>query len=85
MSDPNLTAEIIAIVRQAGRIPNQVMVTSESRMVEDLSIDSLDLVNVVLQIQDQFDIAVDDEDMPNLRRVTDLVAYVAARRGAAAA
>jgi len=85
MSDSTLTAEMTSIVRQAGRIQSQVVITSESRLVEDLGIDSLDLVNVVLKIQDHFDVAIDDEDMPNLRRVTDLTAYVAARRGSAAA
>lgn len=85
MNDSNLLAEISSLVRQAGRIPNQLIVTAESRMVEDLNIDSLDLVNVVLKIQDHFDVAIDDEDMPNLRCVSDLVTYVAARRGSAAA
>jgi acyl carrier protein len=85
MNDPTLLAEISSIVRQAGRIPNPVIITAESRMVEDLNIDSLDLVNVVLKIQDHFDVAIDDEDMPNLRRVSDLVTYVAARHGSAAA
>jgi acyl carrier protein len=85
MTDPTLMAEISSIVRHAGRIQNQVAITAESRLVEDLAIDSLDLVNVVLKIQDHFDVAIDDEDMPNLRRVTDLAAYVAERRGSAAA
>jgi acyl carrier protein len=85
MTDATLMAEITSIVRHAGRIQNQVVVTAESRLVEDLAIDSLDLVNVVLKIQDHFDVAIDDEDMPNLRRVADLAAYVAERRGSAAA
>ena len=49
------------------------------------NVTTLDLVNVVLKIQDHFDVAIDDEDMPNLRRVSDLVTYVAARHGSAAA
>lgn len=85
MNDSNLLAEITSIVRQAGRIPNQLVVTAESRMVEDLNIDSLDLVNVVLKVQDHFDVVIDDEDMPNLRRVADLATFVAERRGSAAA
>lgn len=85
MNDSTLNTEILSIVRQAGRVQSQVIVTAESRLVEDLAIDSLDLVNVVLRIQDQFDVAIDDEDMPNLQRVSDLTAYVAARQGSAAA
>lgn len=85
MNETTLIAKITSIVRQAGRVQDQVIITGESRLVEDLNIDSLDLVNVVLKIQDHFDVAIDDEDMPNLRRVTDLAAYVAARLGSAAA
>jgi acyl carrier protein len=85
MKDANLLTEITTIVRQAGRIQPDVAITAESRLVEDLAIDSLDLVSVVLKIQDQFDVAIDDEDVPNLRSVSDLTAYVAAHRGSAAA
>ena len=85
MNDATVLAEITGIVRQAGRIPPQVAINADSRLVDDLAIDSLDLVNVVLKIQDQFDVAIDDEDVPNLRSVSDLAAYVDARRGSAAA
>lgn len=84
-TDATLLAEVTKIVRQAGRIQPNVAITAESRLVDDLAIDSLDLVNVVLKIQDEFDVAIDDDDVPNLRSVSDLAAYVAAHRGSAAA
>ena len=85
MNDSTLLAEVTAIVRKAGRIQPQVLVTADSLLVDDLAIDSLDLVNVLLKIQDQFDVVIDDDDVPNLRRVSDLAAYVSERRGSAAA
>jgi len=85
MKDTNDLAEVTAIVRKAGRIAPQVLVTADSLLVDALAIDSLDLVNVLLKVQDQFDVVIDDDDVPNLRRVSDLVAYVGERRGSAAA
>ncbi|MBX6314996.1 MAG: acyl carrier protein, partial [Isosphaeraceae bacterium] len=58
---------------------------AESRLVEDLAIDSLDLVGVFLKIQDHFDVVIDDEDVPQLRRVADLAAYVSRHREGSAA
>jgi acyl carrier protein len=85
MTDSTLVTEVIEVVRGAAKIPAQILITAESRVVDDLAIDSLDLVGVFLAIQDHFDIAIDDEDVPNLQRIADLAEYVANRRGSLAA
>ncbi len=72
-------------MRFAAKLPATTIITADSRLVEDLAIDSLDLVGVLLEIQDHFDIAIDDDDVPNLRRVSDLASYVLSHRGSAAA
>jgi acyl carrier protein len=78
---PSLVEEVAAIVRKGAKVPAHVRIGAESRLVEDLGIDSLDLVGVILQIQDEFDIVIDEDAVPNLCRVADLVAYLADRRG----
>jgi acyl carrier protein len=85
MIDSTLLADVVAIVRRSGRVRPEVEIAPDSHLVDDLAIDSLDLVDVILKIQDQFDIAIDDEDVPNLRRVSDLATYVATHRGKAVA
>ncbi len=85
MIDTAALTQIIGIVRRAGKVQPSVTIAPESRLVEDLNIDSLDLVDIILKIQDQFDVVIDDDDVPNLRRVSDLAAYVSARRGKAVA
>jgi acyl carrier protein len=85
MIDPSLQAQLIATVRKAGRVPRDVPITAETCLVDDLRIDSLDLFAVLIAVQDRFDLEIDVEDMPDLNRVGDLAAYVAARRNAAAA
>ena len=85
MIDMTLVAEVAGIVRQAAKVPPHVFITGESLLVEDLAIDSLDLVGVMLAIQDHFDIVIDDDVVPSLRRIVDLADYVSRNRGLAAA
>ncbi len=81
MIDTTLLAEITETVRSAARVSPQVLITADSLLVEDLAIDSLDLVGVFVALQDRYDVTIDDDDVPNLRRVADLAEYIARRRG----
>jgi acyl carrier protein len=80
MTELPLVAEVVAIIRKSAKIPARVPITSGTRLVEDLAIDSLDLVGVILQLQDHFDVVIEEDTVPNLCRVADLAAYLAARR-----
>ena len=75
-----LVVEVAAIVRKSARIAPRVPIGPESRLIEDLAIDSLDLVSLILEFQDQFDVVIDDDAVPNLCRVADIVAYLTANR-----
>jgi acyl carrier protein len=83
--DPELVSEVAGLVRKAAKLRPEVAVTAESRLVDDLGIDSLDLVGVFLQVQDHFDVLIDEDDLPRLQRVADLAGYVARLRPHAAA
>lgn len=51
-------------------------VTGDSLLLEDLSADSLDLVEILLAIEEQYGVVVPDEDIPNFKTVMDIVSYV---------
>ena len=85
MTDSKLVGELVAAVRAAAKIPATVVITPESRLVEDLGIDSLDLVGVYLKIQDDLGVVIDEADVASLSRVIDLANYVAVHRSADAA
>jgi len=80
-----LTEQVSALVRKAAKIPVEVVIRPESRLVEDLAIDSLDLVSLILHFQDHFDVVFDEDTVPSLCRVADIVAYLDASREAARA
>jgi acyl carrier protein len=85
VTDSTLVPEIAELVRSVAKLAPETVIVGETRLVEDLGVDSLDLVGMFLEIQDQYDISVDEDDVPSLQRVGDLAAYVARRRRPAAA
>ncbi|HEU5117069.1 MAG TPA: acyl carrier protein [Isosphaeraceae bacterium] len=85
MSDASLTAQLAQVVRKVGKVPADRPIENSTRLVEDLGIDSLDLVAVFLQVQDEFDVVIEDDDVVALKTVADLAAYVHRTRGSAAA
>lgn len=48
----------------------------EARFTEDLGADSLDAVEIVMEVEARLGVTVPDEDMGNLETVGDLVRYV---------
>ena len=51
-------------------------ITMESKIIEDLNADSLDLADLVMSLEDEFDIEVPDEDVEKIKTVGDLVKYI---------
>ena len=49
-------------------------VTADAKIVEDLGADSLDVVEVLSQLEDEFGITIPDEDVENLVTVGDVAA-----------
>ncbi len=80
--DSKHEAEVAEIVRKAARIPSHVTIRADSHLVEDLKIDSLDMVAVILQLQDYFDVVIEDDAVPHLCRVADMASYLLERREA---
>jgi acyl carrier protein len=51
-------------------------VTLDSAFVNDLGADSLDRVELVMALEDEFDIEILDEDAEKFIKVSDVLAYV---------
>ncbi|MEG2295563.1 MAG: acyl carrier protein [Oscillospiraceae bacterium] len=51
-------------------------VTAESNIIEDLGADSLDLVDLVMSLEEEFDTEIPDEDIEKLKTVGDVVKYI---------
>ncbi len=51
-------------------------VTPEASFIDDLGADSLDIVELVMAIEEAFDIEIPDEDAEKIRTVKDAIEYV---------
>lgn len=56
-------------------------VTSEASFVEDLGADSLDIVELVMTMEEEFDLEIPDEDAEKIKCVKDVVSYVKTKAG----
>ncbi|MFP6899145.1 MAG: acyl carrier protein [Roseibacillus sp.] len=62
------------IVEQLGVNADQV--TREAKLIEDLGADSLDAVELVMAIEEEFGIEVPDEQAEKLQVVGDIIDYI---------
>ena len=51
-------------------------VTLDTNLMKDLSADSLDAVEIIMAIEEEFDIEIPDEEAEKFQLVSDLVKYV---------
>ena len=63
------------IIMEQLSISDPDMITMETTL-EDLGADSLDMVEVIMALEDEFDIQIRDEDLESLKCVSDLVEYI---------
>ncbi len=55
-------------------------ITPNTDIAEDLGADSLDVVDILMSIEDEFEIEVPDEEVSNIRTVGELVSYIKANK-----
>ena len=51
-------------------------ITLETSLIDDLDAESLDVVDLLMSIDDEFEVEVPDEEVENIKTVDDLVKYI---------
>ena len=51
-------------------------ITMDSSLEDDLEVDSLDIVDIVTALEDEFQIEIPQEDLKDMEKVSDLVSYI---------
>jgi acyl carrier protein len=67
--------KIIQVIAKALKI-QESKIKSDSKFVEDLGADSLDTVELVMILEEEFDFDIPEEDAEELITVGDVIAYV---------
>jgi len=52
-------------------------VVEEAKLIDDLGADSLDLVDLIMDLENEFDVKVDDSDIEKISTVGEVVDYIA--------
>ena len=54
-------------------------VTLEASIKDDLGADSLDVMDMILELEDEFSMEISDEEAEKINTVKDIVTYIASR------
>jgi len=74
MSVEKKVKEIVA--EQLGKGANEV--TNEASFIDDLGADSLDIVELVMAMEDEFGIEIPDEEAEKIKTVKNVIEYIKA-------
>lgn len=69
-----IQSKIVAIIAEKLQIESALVVGTAT--LQDLGADSLDIVEIVMQIEDRIGVAINDVDAEKLHTVDDVISYV---------
>lgn len=70
--------KVIKLVSDATKVEAS-KISAETNFVEDLNLDSLDIVELMMKMEDDFGIEIPEEDAEGLKTVKDVVSYLEAK------
>ena len=62
------------IAKQLSVKPEEIK--NDSNIAEELGADSLDLVEILMSLEDEFGISIPDEAIPQIKTINDVVAFI---------
>ena len=55
------------------------LITAETNIIDDLGADSLDVVELMMDVEEEYGINAEEEDLMGIKTVADVVAFIEAR------
>lgn len=71
----NIEEKVRAIICEQLSVPEEDVVTKAS-FIDDLGADSLDLVEMIMAMEEAFNISIADEDAEKIKTVQDAIDYI---------
>jgi acyl carrier protein len=75
MKPDEIEQKVIKIMCDQFNVPKE-SVSREKSIVNDLGADSLDSAELVMEIEDTFDVSIADKDVEKIKTVGDVIKYV---------
>ena len=79
MTAEEIEDKVFTIVSEQMAI-NKAEITRETSFVNDLNADSLDIVELVMEFEDNFDMSIPDEEAEKIRTIGQTVDYIVANQ-----
>ncbi|HAE92528.1 MAG TPA: acyl carrier protein [Tissierella sp.] len=68
--------KVVNIIAEQLGVDDVESITMETSMMKDLEADSLDAVEIMMALEDEFGVTIPDEDAENFKNIGDIVKYV---------
>jgi len=79
MSEQEVLDKVIQLISERFSV-DVLKITKDTTFQEDLGADSLDVVELVMELEDAFGIQISDEDAENIVQIKDLVKVIEERK-----
>ena len=80
MTEQEIFEKVKAVIADKLQVEPE-KVTLEARFIEDLGADSLDTVELIMGLEDEFGLEISDEEAEKIRTVKDAVEYIKDKLG----
>ncbi|KJF25992.1 acyl carrier protein [Clostridium aceticum] len=68
--------KVVNIIREQLGVEDSQAITKETSLMADLEADSLDAVEIIMAIEDEFGVEIADDEAEGFKNIGDIVAYV---------
>jgi len=75
-STSELFPVVVGLIHAVSAKSKHWEITPQTLLLEELALDSLDLVRVIMLIEDRYHVAIDLDEVPKMKRVNDLTAIL---------
>ena len=70
---------LVAVATVAGTDPGDLR--PETELVNDLNLDSLAMFELVIELEESYDLRISDEDIDRIRTIEDIIDYIVRQAG----
>jgi len=74
--NPQMVLEKVKAILSTQFDVEEETITPATSISDDLGADSLDVVDMLMSLEDEFDVEIPDEEIERIRTVADLVTYI---------
>lgn len=71
----NTEEKVIQIVSEATKIDIS-KISAQTSFIDDLNLDSLDIAELMMKVEDEFNVEIPEEDAEKIRNINDVASYI---------